>query len=66
MFSCSVILKVLTVVNISPTLKILCNIDNIWILYPNILQQADKFQSNAIEVINVRYVIDFNIFDYFN
>ena len=45
---CSVLIKVSTTVHILSNLGMLCNIDNFWILYPNIFHWASKFKNNAI------------------
>ena len=66
MFKCPILIKVSAAVCVPPTLGVLHDIDYFWIFYPNIFYQAGKFANNAIEAINVGYVVSVNISDCFD
>ena len=66
MFKCPILIKVSAAVCIPPTLGVLHDVDYFQIFYPNIFYQAGKFANNAIETINVGYVVSVNISNCFD
>ena len=66
MLRCPILIKISAAVCIPPTLGVLCDVDYFQILYPNIFHQAGKLTNDALEIIDIRYVVSVNISDCFN